>query len=55
LFFNSHENIFIIPQTKSFLDIRDLKDLKRLLMLGDISRDYTKKKVVEMKLDFFLK
>lgn len=40
LYFNDNENIFIVPQMRSMLDIRDENDLKRLLDLDSISKDY---------------
>lgn len=44
LFFNDHENIFIVPQKRSLLDIREIDDLKRILTLDNISKNYTIKR-----------
>lgn len=43
LFFNNNEDIFIIPQTKSVLDIRDKKDLYRFLKFDSIAKNYKQK------------
>lgn len=43
LMYSLDENIIIIPQEKSVLDIRETEELINLMRIDDISRDYTKK------------
>lgn len=44
LYFNLGENIIIVPQEKSELDVRSLDDLEHLMEITDILSDYKKKR-----------
>lgn len=51
LLFEQSSTIFIIPQEKSFLDIRFTEDLEQLLTIADISRIHQKPSLLEWDID----